>query len=116
MDSESFLSLKSWVLGSWLLTLVGFHWLLRTLLPERPLVIQQAAFAALLLGTALLNFLISLSPGLQKLIISPKRLHLFKPGTFFFVGFLLLMFGFVMSIDAFLLLNGVCLPKRSRVC
>jgi hypothetical protein len=109
-------SLKYWVLGSWLLISAGSCWLLGTLLPERPLVIRQAAFAALLLGTALLNFLISLSPGLQKLIISPKRIHLFKPGAFFVVGFSLLIVGFVVSADAFLLLNGVCLPNRSRVC
>lgn len=115
MNSESFLSLKYWVLATWLLTLVG-AWNGIRLLPDRPLVWQQAAFAGLLLGTALLNFLISLSPGLQRLIISPKRTHLFQPGTFFFVGFLLLMFGFVVSVDAFLLLNGVCLPNRSRVC
>jgi hypothetical protein len=104
MDIEGFFSLKFWVFGSWLMILVG---LLR-FLPDRPLFLNQAAFATLFLGTALLNFLIPFSPGLQRLIISPRREHLYRPGPFFFIGFMFLMFGLSLSVNTLLLHQGIC--------
>jgi hypothetical protein len=104
MNVDGFFSLKYWVFGSWLLILAG---LLR-FLPDRPLFLNEAAFATLFLGTALLNFLIPFSPGLQRLMISPKREHLYRPGPFFFAGFMFLMFGLSLSVNTLLLLQGIC--------
>jgi hypothetical protein len=111
MDVDGFFSLKYWVFGSWLMILAG----LVRFLPVRPLALGQAGFAALFLGTALLNFLIPFSPGLQKLMISPKRAHLYQPGAFFFIGFMFLIFGLSLSVGTLLLLQGIC-PFRRRVC
>jgi hypothetical protein len=104
MNVDGFFALKYRVFGSWLLILAG----LMRFLPDRPLFLNEAAFATLFLGTALLSFLIPFSPGLQRLMISPKRAHLYKPGAFFFIGFMFLMFGLCLAVGTLLLLQGIC--------
>jgi hypothetical protein len=104
MDIEGFFSLKFRVLGIWLMTLAG----LVRFLPDRPLFLNQAAFAALFLGTALPNCLIPFSPGLQRLMISPRREYLYRPGIFLFIGFMFLMFGLVFLVNTLLLIQGIC--------